>query len=274
MHVKVSHQGPVLDTCGTGGDGSGTFNISTLASVVVAACGVTVAKHGNRAASSRCGSADLLEALGVNLELSPERIGQCIDQVGIGFMFARAHHPAMRYAGPVRAELGVPTLFNLLGPLTNPASASHQLMGVGNAAVHLLMAQVLSRLPVTHAWVVAGAPALDEVSLSGPTKVYDVTPGDVKEFTLTPADFGLDEAPLAALAGGDAAENAHLARGLFAGGKGPKRDAVVINAAAALCVTGHATSPLEGAKMAAAALDDGRAASKLAEWIRFTTADV
>ena len=270
--VKVDTKEPLLDTCGTGGDGSNTFNISTFASIVVAACGVKVAKHGNRAASSRCGSADVLEALGINLNLAPELIAQCIERVGIGFMFARAHHPAMRHAGPVRAELGVRTLFNLLGPLSNPAAATHQLLGVGNPVVLELMAQVLSRLPIKHAWVVAGAPALDEVSLAGPTKGYDVTPGQVSEFSLTPADFGLDEAPLSALVGGDAEDNAKIASSIFAGEQGPRRDAVVINAASALCVTNTATSPREGAQLAAAAIDDGRAAKKLADWVAFSKA--
>lgn len=269
LAVKVSRPGPVLDTCGTGGAVVGTFNISTLAALVLSACGVTVAKHGNRAATGKFGSADLLEALGVDLAMTPERVGECIDQVGIGFMFARTHHPAMRFAAPVRAELGVPTVFNLLGPLTNPASASHQLMGVGRPELQPLMADVLARLPIQRAWVVCGSQALDEVSLAGETRVLAVEHGQVSEFALSPADFGLREARIEDLAGGDGAENTATARAILAGDKGPKRDAVVINAAAALCVVGKAQTPDEGARMAEQALDDGRAAQVLQRWVEF-----
>lgn len=268
--VYTDRSGPVLDTCGTGGDGHGTFNISTLASLVVAACGVTVAKHGNRAASSRCGSADLLEELGVDLELSAERTGACIDEVGIGFMFARAYHPAMRHAAPVRTELAIPTLFNFLGPLSNPASATHQLLGVGNTGMAPLMADVLARLNIQRAWVVCGADGLDEVALAGPTEVHRVESGRIQKGVVQPRDFGVDEAPLSALQGGDAAVNAEIAREVLNGVQGPRADAVVVNAAASLCVAGKAKTPLEGADLARAALGGGRAAAKLAEWVQFT----
>ncbi|MGD8860015.1 MAG: anthranilate phosphoribosyltransferase, partial [Myxococcales bacterium] len=175
--VKVQAAPPILDTCGTGGDGSGSFNISTTAAIVVAGCGVTVAKHGNRAATSRSGSADVLQALGVSLELSPAQIGRCVDEVGIGFMFARVHHPAMKHAAPVRAELGVRTIFNFLGPLTNPAGATHQLLGVGDGSRLEMMADVLAKLGAAGAWVVHGHGGLDEVALSGPTEVAELRGG-------------------------------------------------------------------------------------------------
>ena len=267
--VTVRVRGPLVDTCGTGGDGSDSFNISTVAAIVVAACGVSVAKHGNRAASSKSGSADVLEALGVDVNASAERIARCIEQVGIGFMFARAHHPAMKHVGPVRAELGVRTLFNFLGPLANPAGATHQLLGVGDGSRLEMMADVLVALGTQGAWVVHGHGGFDEVSLSGPTRVAEARDGRVRSFELTPADFGVERADAAQLAGGDAAHNAGIARSILAGERGPKRDAVVVNAAATLCAAGVAGSPLEGARLAAAVLDDGRARAKLDAWVAF-----
>ena len=257
--VKVPGGGVLLDTCGTGGDGAGTFNISTVSALVVAACGVKVAKHGNRAATSKVGGADVLEALGVGLEQSPEAIASSIDELGIGFMFARAHHPAMRHAAAVRAEIGVRTLFNFLGPLTNPAGATHQLLGVGDGRKLALLAEVLGELGSTAAWVVHGDGGLDEISLSGPTRVASLRDGRVERFELTPEDFGVPRANVASLAGGDAAHNAQIARDILAGEKGPPRDAVVANAAAALCVAGVVEGPMEGAQRAAAAIDSGKA---------------
>jgi anthranilate phosphoribosyltransferase len=268
--VPLQVSGPIVDTCGTGGDGTGSFNISTVAAIAVAACGVTVAKHGNRAASSQSGSADVLEALGVDLGASPERIARCIEQVGIGFMFARAHHPAMKHVAQVRAQLGVRTLFNFLGPLANPAGATHQLLGVGDSARLEVMAEVLCRLGTQGAWVVHGHGGLDEVSLGGRTRVAEVRGGSVRCFELGPEDFGVATAEISALRGGDAAQNATIARAILAGERGPKRDAVVVNAAAALCAAGVAATPAEGARMAAAALDDGRASAKLAAWVAFS----
>lgn len=259
----------VLDTCGTGGDGSESFNISTLAALVVAAAGVTVAKHGNRAATSRCGSADLLEALGVNLALEPERIAASIEQNGIGFMFARQHHPAMRHVGPLRAELGFRTLFNFLGPLSNPAGASHQLLGVGDPSKLRLMAEVLHQLGAVAAWVVHGHGGIDELALSGPTRVIELRDGQLSERSVEPADFGLAPAPAVALVGGDAAHNAELARRILAGERGPMRDAVVINAAAGLCVASAGTTPREAARRAAEAIDSGAAAALLERWVAF-----
>jgi len=267
--VEVDADGPVLDTCGTGGDGSGSFNISTVSAIVLAACGVKVAKHGNRAASSKCGSADVLEALGVSLEMPPSDIGRCISEVGIGFMFARAHHPAMKHVGPVRAELAVRTMFNLLGPITNPADASHRLLGVGDESKLGLMAGALKGAGVEAAWVVHGHGGLDEVALSGPTRVVTLARGEIGNMEVTPEDFGVEVAPQEALAGGDASENAAIARSILAGDTGPRRDAVLINAGAALCVAGVASSPREGAERAASAIDSGGAADKLAAWAGF-----
>jgi anthranilate phosphoribosyltransferase len=267
--VPVRVSGPLLDTCGTGGDGADSFNISTVAAIVVAACGVSVAKHGNRAASSKSGSADVLEALGVDINAPAERIARSIEQVGIGFMFSRAHHPAMKHVAPVRAEIGVRTLFNFIGPLTNPANATHQLLGVGDGKRLLAMAEVLSMLGTQGAWIVHGHGGLDEVSLSGPTRVAELRDGKVRTFELQPSDFGVPAAELGALRGGDASENAAIARAILAGERGPKRDAVVVNAGAALCAAGVADSPADGARRAAAALDDGRAQAKLAAWTAF-----
>jgi anthranilate phosphoribosyltransferase len=267
--VPVRVSGPLLDTCGTGGDGSDSFNISTFAAIVAAACGVSVAKHGNRAASSKSGSADVLEALGVDINAPAERIARCIEQVGIGFMFARAHHPAMKHVGPIRAELGVRTLFNFIGPLTNPAGVTHQLLGVGDGRRLEMMAEVLAMLGTQGAWVVHGHGGLDEVSLSGPTRVAELRGGKLRTFELQPSDFGVPTADLDALRGGDAVENAAIGRAILGGEHGAKRDAVVINAAAALCAAGVVDSPAEGARRAAAALDEGRAQAKLAAWVAF-----
>ena len=267
--VKVGGAGPLLDTCGTGGDGSGSFNISTISAIVAAAAGVKVAKHGNRAASSKAGSADVLEALGIDVNAAPERAARCIDEVGIGFLFARAHHPAMKHAGPVRADLGVRTIFNLLGPLSNPAGATHQLLGVGDAKLLEMMANVLALLGTQGAWVVHGHGGLDEISLSGPTQVAAVQNGAVRIFELSPSQFGVAQADCASLRGGDAAENAAIARAILAGEHGPRRDAVLVNAGAALCVAGVAASAREGAQRAAAAIDSGEARAKLEAWVAF-----
>jgi len=267
VQVHVRGSGPLLDTCGTGGDGTGSFNISTVAAIVLSACGVRVAKHGNRAATSQSGSADVLEALGISLDHAPERIARCIEEAGIGFMFARVHHPAMRHAGPVRAELGVRTLFNWLGPLSNPAGATHQLLGVGDPSRLEIMADVLARLGSEGAWVVHGHGGMDEVSLSGATRIAALSAGEIRCFELTPADFGVETSDVVALRGGDAVQNAEIARAILAGERGPRRDAVVVNAGAALCAAGVAESPRAGAARAAAALDSGAARAKLAQWL-------
>jgi anthranilate phosphoribosyltransferase len=268
--IQPNVDGPLLDTCGTGGDGLSTFNISTAAALVAAACGVAVAKHGNRAVSSQAGSADVLEAFGVRIDLTPERVQQCIEEVGIGFLFAPSHHGAMRHAAPVRRELGVRTLFNLLGPLSNPASATHQVVGVYDGGRVEQLAQALGSLGLTAAWVVHGQGGLDEVSPSGATSVAELRGGKVRTFEVTPADFGLPEVPLEALRGGDAPHNAEIIRSVLDGEQGPARIAVLLNAAAGLCVTGVANDPKVAAERAAEAVDSGAASQTLERLVRFT----
>ena len=270
IHPTVA--GALVDTCGTGGDGLHTFNISTAAAIVVAASGVAVAKHGNRAVSSKAGSADVLEALGVRIDLPPERVQHCIEELGIGFLFAPSHHAAMRHAAPVRRELGIRTLFNLLGPLANPASATHQVVGVFDPHRLEQLAEALGSLGLSGAWVVHGEGGLDEVSPSGPTRVAQLRDAQVSTFELSPASFGLEPVPAAALRGGDAAENAQIIRGVLAGDEGAPRAAVVINAAAALCVSGAAPDAMAAARMASEALDSGAAEATLRSWAELTQA--
>ncbi|MGB5221296.1 MAG: anthranilate phosphoribosyltransferase, partial [Polyangiales bacterium] len=253
--IQPNVRGPLLDTCGTGGDGLHTFNISTASAIVAAACGVSVAKHGNRAVSSKAGSADVLEALGVRIDLPKEAVQRCIEDVGIGFLFAPRHHAAMRHAAPIRRELGIRTLFNLLGPLSNPASATHQVVGVFDPARVEQLASALGTLGLEAAWVVHGNGGLDEVSPSGPTRVAELRNGAVRTFELSPADFGVDPVAVEALRGGDAHDNADIIRGVLGGERGPARVAVVVNAAAALCVVGEVADPKAGAVRAAEALD-------------------
>ena len=254
---------PVFDTCGTGGDRSGTFNISTAAALVVAACGTRVAKHGNRSVSSRCGSADVLEALGVNITASPDVVAQCLADVGIAFFFARTFHPAMRHAAQVRGDLGVRTAFNLLGPLTNPARPSRQIVGVPRPELTELLARSLSLLGSERAWVVHGADGLDELSTTGYTKVSECRGGSVQTFYVHPADFGLPKATPESLKGGDAATNAEIVRQVLAGTRGPARDVVLLNAGAALFIAGSAATVRDGIAKAAAAIDSGAAATLL-----------
>ncbi|KPK52547.1 MAG: anthranilate phosphoribosyltransferase [Myxococcales bacterium SG8_38_1] len=270
IHPNVD--GPLLDTCGTGGDGLHTFNISTASAIVAAACGVAVAKHGNRAVSSKAGSADVLEALGVRIDIPAESVRRCIEEVGIGFLFAPSHHAAMRHAAPIRRELGIRTLFNLLGPLSNPASATHQVVGVFDPARAEQLATALGILGLDAAWVVHGDGGLDEVSPSGPTRVAELRNGEVRTFELSPADFGVDSVSLEALRGGDANENADIIGRVLRGEACAARAAVVVNAAAALCVTGIAADPETGAKRAAEALDSGAAEQVLARWVQYTQA--
>lgn len=261
---------PLVDTCGTGGDHSGTFNISTTAAFAVAGAGVSVAKHGNRSASSLCGSADVLEALGVNLDMAPERVGQCIDSVGIGFLFARNLHSAMKHVGPIRAELKLRTVFNILGPLTNPAGADGQVMGVFDRTLVPVLAEVLLQLGSRHVFVVAGADGLDELTLSGPSIVAEGKGGHVASYEVTPARFGLATADLTELQGGDAEVNAAILRSVLDGEEGPRRDIVVLNAAPALVAGGAATSLEEGVRMAQVAIDSGAARNKLEELIQYS----
>ena len=262
--------GVLVDTCGTGGDARGTFNVSTAAAFVVAGAGVRVAKHGNRSISSKCGSADVLEALGVNLGAPPELAGAAIEQVGIGFLFAPAVHTAMRHAMAARKQLGGRTVFNLLGPLTNPAGASAQVLGVFDARLTELLAQALAELGVERAFVVHGSDGLDEISLSAETYVAEVRNASIRSYTIAPEDFGLNQAPLEALAGGDAAANAKIIVEILGGEPGPRRDFVLVNAAAALVAAGRASNFREGARLAAEAIDSGAARRKLDHLIVFT----
>jgi anthranilate phosphoribosyltransferase len=263
------HAELLVDTCGTGGDASGTFNISTTAAFVAAGAGARVAKHGNRSISSKCGSADVLEALGISLDVAPERVGAAINEIGIGFLFAPALHAAMRHAMPARRRLGR-TAFNLLGPLTNPAGARAQIAGVFSAEVVEKVASVLAELGVERAFVVHGAGGLDEISLAGETKVGEVRGGAVRVYQITPEDFGLSRAPISAISGGDAAYNADILRAILAGERGPRRDIVIANAAAALVAAGRASDFREGARLAAESIDSGAARKKLDALIAFT----
>lgn len=255
----------LIDTCGTGGDRSGTINISTIAALVVAGCGVPVCKHGGRAASSRTGSADVLEALGVEIALPPASVARCITEAGIGFCFAPRYHPAMRHVIPTRRELGVPTAFNLLGPLANPGRARHQLVGVGDGAVAERLALVLGATGSERAWVVHGQDGLDEISTTAPTVVveWSVAEGEARSFTIDPSSLGLAPAEPQALVGGDAATNAAAAREVLGGTNGPHRDIVLLNAAAALVVVGEAVDLGQALALAAGSLDSGRAAQCL-----------
>jgi anthranilate phosphoribosyltransferase len=260
----------MIDTCGTGGDGFDAFNISTAAAVVAAAAGARVAKHGNRAASSRSGSADVLEALGVRVDLPCVRVGVSICEVGIGFLFAQAAHTAARHAAPARKLIGSRTVFNLLGPLTNPAGAHAQVLGVFSAEVIDLTAATLAELGVTHAFVVHGAGGLDEISLAGETLVAEIRGGTIRRYLITPEDFGVPRAQLEAIRGGSPAENATIIEQVFAGELGPRRDIVVINAAAALVAAGVAGNFKEATELAARTLSSGAAQEKLSELKRFT----
>jgi anthranilate phosphoribosyltransferase len=261
----------MVDTCGTGGDGSNTFNISTAAAIVASAAGARVAKHGNRAASSRSGSADVLEALGVRIDLPFEQCGRAIREIGIGFLFAQAAHTATRHAAPARKQIGVRSVFNLLGPLTNPAGAQSQVLGVFSEDVIDLVAATLAELGVERAFVVHGAGGLDEISLAGETMVAEVRDGAVRRFTVTPEEFGVARAPLESIRGGTAAENAALIRRLLEGEAGPARDIVVVNAAAALVAAGIAANFREAAGLASFVISSGAAGEKLASLAAFTS---
>ncbi|MGH9730297.1 MAG: anthranilate phosphoribosyltransferase [Candidatus Acidiferrales bacterium] len=267
----------LVDTCGTGGDGSCTFNVSTAAAFVVAGAGARVAKHGNRSVSSRCGSADVLEQLGISLEQTAERVGRAIDEVGIGFLFAPALHTAMKHVMPARRELKMRTVFNLLGPLTNPAGASAQVVGVSNANFTELIARALDELGVRRAFVVHGADGMDEISLSGETYVTELNNCVIRSYTVVPEDFGLRRAPSQAIRGGDAKHNAEIIHKIFGRGMlyrehGPHRDIVLANAAAALVAAGRATDFLDGVRLATESIDSGAAREKLDALVRFTQA--
>jgi anthranilate phosphoribosyltransferase len=252
-----------MDVVGTGGDASGTHNISTGAAFIVAAAGVPVAKHGNRALSSKSGSADVLKALGVNIELTPEGIARCISEAGIGFMFAPAHHSAMKHVGPVRAELGTRTIFNLIGPLSNPAGVKRHLVGVYSAEWVRPVAEVLQALGSEKAWVVHGAGGVDEISPAGPTEVAELSNGRVRTFHVSPTDAGQEMMTIEMIRGGDAAFNAAALRGVFEGARGPLRDVLLLNAAGALVVAEKATDLSDGVVVAARLIDEGAALDRL-----------
>jgi anthranilate phosphoribosyltransferase len=262
--VKIRVDDPlVVDTCGTGGDRKGTFNISTATAFVVAGAGVTVAKHGNRAASSKSGSADVLRALGVNIDVPPFTVEECVNQIGIGFLFAPLFHGAMKHAAAPRQEIGIRTLFNILGPLTNPAGASIQILGVYADPLADLMAQVLIKLGARHCFVVHGEDGLDEISISGPTRFCEGKEGRITCYHLDPRDLGIPLAGLDAIAGGGPDENAKILLGILAGERGPKRDIVLLNAAPPLVACGRAKDFAGGLALAAQAIDSGAAMEKL-----------
>jgi anthranilate phosphoribosyltransferase len=261
--TSVRLERDAVDTCGTGGDGSFTFNISTAAALVAAGAGAPVAKHGNRAASSRCGSADVLEALGVAISLPPAGVAACVDEAGMGFFFAPAYHPAMRHAGPVRSDLGIRTVFNVLGPLANPARVRRQALGVADPAMAPLMAGVLQRLGHERALVFSGAGGIDELGLQGPSRCFQVTPDGVTEDEIDPASLGFAPATTADLRGGDAGENAARVRAVLDGEQGAARDVVLLNAAAALVASGTAPTLDDGVRRAADAVDSGAARTVL-----------
>ncbi len=262
-HVLPENGAHLVDTCGTGGDGSNTFNISTAAAFVAAGAGALVAKHGNRSVSSRSGSADVLEALGVSIAVPPEKIKECLDAIGIAFLFAPSLHTAMKYAIGPRREIAIRTIFNVLGPLTNPALAPHQLLGVFSNHLTGVMASVLNNMGTNRAFVVCGDNGLDEIALSGPTEVAEVHLGTVSSYSILPEQFGFRRAPLEAVRGGTPADNAAIIRDILAGQKGPRRDIVVFNAAFALLAAGIAADPLDGITIAAHSIDSGAARGKL-----------
>jgi len=269
MATPIQVDGSLLDTCGTGGDGLATFNISTLSALVAAACGAKVAKHGNRAASSMCGSADVLEQLGVKIDLGPDGVSRCIEDAGIGFMFAPVFHPSFRFAGVPRRELGLRTVFNVLGPLCNPAGAKYQALGVADGSMAGKMAEVLIRLGVEKAIVFHAGDGMDELSVSGPSFVIEID-GERKEFELDPRELGLAAAPVEAMRGGGPEENARIAREVLEGASGPRRDVVLLNGAAALRAAGLAGSWKDGLGLAAEAIDSGRAGDVLQRWAKIS----
>jgi anthranilate phosphoribosyltransferase len=269
--IRVAVPAGAIDTCGTGGDRSGTFNISTVAAIVAAAAGARVAKHGNRAASSACGSADVLEALGVKIDLGPDSVASCIGEVGVGFMFAPRFHPAMRHAGPVRREIGIRTIFNVLGPLANPAGVKRQLLGVPSPALGERMVAVLRDLGAERALVVHSAEGLDEISPSGPTRTWELRDGAIREGELVPEDVGLERAPRDSVRGGDSAANATIARSILAGeARDGARTAVLLNAGAACYIAGLAKDVRAGVAVAGDAITSGAAHRTLERWISFS----
>jgi anthranilate phosphoribosyltransferase len=270
VDVSGTERDALVDTCGTGGDASGTFNISTATALVVAGAGVRVAKHGNRSVTSRCGSADVMEALGVNISLPPSQIAACLEKVGIAFLFAPAMHSAMKYVQPARRELRLRTVFNLLGPLTNPAHASAQVVGVYSSDLVEKLAQALSMLGLHRALVVHGHDGLDEVTITTSTRIAEVRDGIVRSYEVTPEEFDFKRATMDDISGGDAPQNAQIIREILQGSASPRRDIVLLNAAAALVAARRADHLFEGIPLAAASIDSGAAATKLETLVRFT----
>jgi len=265
--LRVTVAGPLLDTCGTGGDHQGTFNVSTAAAFVCAGAGLRVAKHGNRAMTSRCGSADVLEALGARIDLTPQQVAECLERTGIGFMFAPAFHPAMKFAAGPRREIGVRTVFNILGPLTNPAGATAQVLGVAEPALAEKMAQVLGRLGCEHALVVHGEDGFDEVSVSAPTQVFELAGGELRCYRVEPSELGLAPAAAQDVRGGSPEENAAALRRVLSGERGALRDFTLLNAAAGLVAGDRATSVSEGIALAAEGIDSGAAREALERFV-------
>ena len=272
IDVSGTERDALVDTCGTGGDASGTFNISTATALVAAGAGVRVAKHGNRSVTSKCGSADVMEALGVNITLPPSRVAECLKTVGIAFLFAPAIHSAMKYVQPARRELRLRTVFNLLGPLTNPAHASAQVVGVYSDDLVEKLAEALSMLGLRRALVVHGSDGLDEITITATTRVAEVRDGQVRTYEITPEEFGFPRAPIEAISGGDAAGNATFIREVLTGHKSPRRDVVLLNAAAALVASGRADHLGDALPLAAKSIDSGAAAAKLEALVQFTHA--
>ena len=268
--VSGTERDALVDTCGTGGDASGTFNISTATALVAAGAGVRVAKHGNRSVTSKCGSADVMEALGVNISLPPTRVAECLQNVGIAFLFAPAMHSAMKYVQPARRELRLRTVFNLLGPLTNPAHASAQVVGVYSDDLVEKLAEALSMLGLRRAMVVHGSDGLDEITISGSTRVAEVRDAQVHTYEVTPEEFGIERSPIEAISGGDATANAHIIQELLSGKKSPCRDVVLLNAAATLVAAGRAVRLSEAMPLAVTSIDSGAAAAKLTALVEFT----
>lgn len=266
----IAVEGPLLDTCGTGGDGAGTFNISTVTALVCAAAGVRVAKHGNRAASGTCGSADLLEAWGVEIDLPPSAVATTIDELGIGFLYARSFHPAMRHVGPVRVQLGVRTVFNVLGPLSNPARARYQVVGVSDLAMAPVMARALGRLGAERALVCRSDDGLDELTTTATNRTWEVQGGEVEECQLDPRELGLPRATIDDLRGGGVEDNVRIADAVLSGQAGPKADVVVLNTAAALHVAGRVADLPEGIELARRTLESGAAAELKQRWVERT----
>jgi len=270
LDLSGTERDALVDTCGTGGDTSGTFNISTATALVAAGAGVKVAKHGNRSVTSKCGSADVMEALGVKIDLPPSRAAECLEKTGIAFLYAPALHSAMKYVQPARRELRLRTVFNLLGPLTNPAHASAQVVGVYSADLVEKLAEALSELGLRRALVVHGRDGLDEITITGPSKIAEVRDSQVRSYEVTPEEFGLAPAPLSEIAGGDAQENAEIIRRILNGERSPRRDVVLLNAAASLVAAGHADRIQDAVPVAAYAIDSGHARQRLQLLVEFT----